>query len=57
VERPAGRPHPTLFGYENLRGPVESVIDACLAQHLLPRRLSPEEVFAPAREVLGNDAD
>ncbi|MEV0211583.1 hypothetical protein AB0H97_41025 [Streptomyces sp. NPDC050788] len=57
VSRPDGRPHPTLFGCERLRGPVESVIDACLAQHLLPRRLSPEEVFAPAREVLGNDAD
>ncbi|MGR3867104.1 hypothetical protein ACUXZZ_00795 [Streptomyces graminifolii] len=57
VERPDGAPHPTIFGYERLRAPVESVIDACLAQQLLPRRLSPEEVFGPAREVLGSGAD
>ncbi|MFG2781318.1 hypothetical protein ACGFY7_26145 [Streptomyces prunicolor] len=57
VERPDGTPHPTLFGYERLRVPIELVIDACLAQRLLPRRLSPEEVFGPAREVLGSDAD
>ncbi|MFE6487743.1 hypothetical protein ACFVGN_33080 [Streptomyces sp. NPDC057757] len=57
VARPDGTPHPTAFGYERLRGPVESVIDACLAQRLLPRRLSAEEVFGPAREVLGSNAD
>ncbi|MER6082837.1 hypothetical protein [Streptomyces sp. NPDC001833] len=57
VERPDGTPHPAVFGYERLRGPAESVIDACLAQQLLPRRLSPEEVFGPAREVLSSDAD
>ncbi|MFH8469062.1 hypothetical protein [Streptomyces sp. NPDC017991] len=57
VQRPDGVPHPTIFGYDNLRGPLETVIDACVAQRLLPRRLSPEEVFGPAREVLGSDAD
>jgi 4,5-dihydroxyphthalate decarboxylase len=57
VERPDGTPHPTVFGFERLRGPLETVIDACLAQGLLPRRLTPEEVFGPAREVLGSDAD
>jgi 4,5-dihydroxyphthalate decarboxylase len=57
VERVDGAPRPTLFGWDRLRGPVESVIDACLAQGLLPRRLSSEEVFGPAREVLGSDAD
>ncbi|MFF7333363.1 hypothetical protein [Streptomyces sp. NPDC008150] len=56
VRRPDGTPHPTLFGFERLRGPVESVVDACLAQGLLPRRLSAEEIFAPAMEVLGSDA-
>ncbi|MEU4657460.1 hypothetical protein AB0G32_26555 [Streptomyces sp. NPDC023723] len=55
--RADGAPRPTLFGWDRLRGPLESVIDACLAQGLLPRRLSPEEVFGPAREVLGSDAD
>jgi 4,5-dihydroxyphthalate decarboxylase len=57
VERPAGVPVPTLFGFERLRGPLEFVIDACLAQGLLPRRLGVDEVFGPAREVLGDDAD
>ncbi|MFD7811541.1 hypothetical protein ACFV6E_01100 [Streptomyces sp. NPDC059785] len=56
VERSDGTPHPTLFGFDRLREPFETVIDACLAQGLLPRRLTPEEVFQPAREVLGNDA-
>ncbi|MEU6146281.1 hypothetical protein ABZ848_38800 [Streptomyces sp. NPDC047081] len=57
VQSPDGTPHPTLFGFERLWGPVESVIDACLAQQLLPRRLTPNEVFGPAKEVLGSDAD
>ncbi|MEV1022764.1 hypothetical protein [Streptomyces sp. NPDC050264] len=57
VTRPDGMPHPTVFGFERLREPLESVIDACLAQELLPRRLSVEEVFGPAGEVLGSEAD
>lgn len=57
VERADGAPSPTLFGFERLREPVEFVIGACLAQGLLPRRLDVDEVFGPARDVLGDDAD
>ncbi|OON79653.1 hypothetical protein [Streptomyces tsukubensis] len=57
VERPDGVPNPTMFGFERLREPLASVIDACLAQRLLPRRLSEEEVFGPAREVLESAGD
>ncbi len=57
VQRPAGAPSPTLFGFERLRRPLEFIVDACLAQGLLPRRLDIDEVFAPAREVLGPDAE
>lgn len=57
VTRPAGTPSPTLFGFERLRRPLEIIIDACLEQGLLPRELDVDEVFAPAREVLGRAAD
>ncbi|WP_406145244.1 hypothetical protein [Streptomyces sp. NBC_01012] len=57
VERPEGTPRPTLFGFEALRGPVEYVIDACLAQGLLPRRLGVDEVFGPAEDVLGHEGN
>ncbi|WP_416957079.1 hypothetical protein [Streptomyces sp. Agncl-13] len=56
VEHPVGTPSPTLFGFERLRGPVELIVDACLAQGLLPRRLDVDEVFGPARDILGDDA-
>lgn len=52
---PSSEPCPTLFGFEALRGPVEFVIDTCLQQGLLPRRLDIEEVFAPARALLQTD--
>ncbi|QRP43254.1 hypothetical protein [Amycolatopsis sp. FDAARGOS 1241] len=54
VERPEGEPRPTLFGFDRLRGPVELIVDACLEQGLLPRRLDADEVFAPAKAVLGD---
>ncbi|MFI6343903.1 hypothetical protein [Streptomyces sp. NPDC050560] len=57
VARPAEDPSPTLFGFEKLRGPVEFVIDACVAQGLLPRRLDLTEVFGPAEDLLGHDGD
>jgi len=50
-------PCPTLFGFERLAGPLDFTIEACMKQGLLPRRLSIEEVFAPARKLLGSDAD
>ncbi|KAA9165890.1 hypothetical protein FPZ12_005090 [Amycolatopsis acidicola] len=54
VPRKDGVPHPTLFGFENLRHPLELIIATCLEQGLLPRELSVDEVFAPARELLGH---
>ena len=53
ARRPDGAPVPTMFGFDRVRRPVETVIDTCLDQDLLPRRLSVDEVFGPAREVLG----
>jgi 4,5-dihydroxyphthalate decarboxylase len=46
-------PLPFRFGFENLRGPVEFTIDACMRQGLLPNRPSVDDVFAPARRILG----
>lgn len=50
-------PRQTLFGFERLRGPVQFTIDACVQQDLLPRRLDVDEVFAPARALLGEAGD
>ncbi len=52
-----GEPNPVVFGFERLRRPVELIVEACLAQNLLPRELSVDEVFGPAREVLGDLGD
>lgn len=46
-------PNPIVFGIESLREPVLWIIDACLEQRLLPRRLSLDEVFGPAADILG----
>lgn len=54
LARPPGAPRPTLFGFERLARPVQTVVDACLEQGLLPRRLSMDEVLGPARTVLGD---
>jgi len=53
---PAG-PMPFRFGFEQLREPVAFTIDACMRQGLLPRRPSVDEVFAPARRILGHGSD
>ncbi|HXP01582.1 MAG TPA: hypothetical protein VN813_13860 [Luteibacter sp.] len=50
-------PVPFRFGFESLRQPVEFTIDACMRQGLLPRRPSVDEVFAPARRILGPAGD
>jgi 4,5-dihydroxyphthalate decarboxylase len=50
---PEGTPSPFLFGFEALREPVRWIIEACVEQQLLPRRLSFEEVFGPAADLLG----
>jgi 4,5-dihydroxyphthalate decarboxylase len=57
VTRPDTAPSPTLFGFERLRRPIEIVVETCLAQGLLPRKLSEQDVFGPAREVLGSLGD
>jgi 4,5-dihydroxyphthalate decarboxylase len=57
IDRPEGVPNPTIFGLERLRGPVGATIDACLAQRLLPRALSVDEVFGPAADLLSDLGD
>jgi 4,5-dihydroxyphthalate decarboxylase len=58
VHRPdPDAPWPTVFGFAKLREPIEFVIDTCLEQGLLPRRLDVDEVFAPARNILGSAGD
>lgn len=53
---PAG-PVPFRFGFDSLREPVAFTIEACMGQGLLPRRPSLDEVFAPARRILGHGSD
>lgn len=55
--REAGEPGPTIFGFNDLGAPLEFTIEACFKQGLLPRRLTLQEVFAPARKLLGSDAE
>ncbi|HEY4292907.1 hypothetical protein [Luteibacter sp.] len=50
-------PVPFRFGFESLREPVAFTIDACMRQGLLPRRPGVDEVFAPARRILGHGID
>jgi 4,5-dihydroxyphthalate decarboxylase len=57
VRPPPGEPSKTLFGIEALRGPLETTIETCARQRLLPRRLTFEEVLAPAAELLGAEPD
>jgi len=54
---PEGNPSPVLFGFERLREPVRWIIDACVEQGLLPRRLGIDEVLGPAEDVLGGLPD
>jgi 4,5-dihydroxyphthalate decarboxylase len=50
---PPGTPSPIAFGFEALIEPVRWIIDACMEQRLLSRRLSVDEVFGPAVDLLG----
>ena len=52
----AAGPRKTMSGFEALRGPLEWIIDACVEQALLPRKLSLDEVLGPAHALLGSDA-
>ena len=46
-------PSPFLFGVRALREPIRWIIDACVEQGLLPRRLEVDEVLGPAERILG----
>ena len=50
---PKGNPSPVMVGFAALREPVRWIVDACLEQGLLPRRLDFDEVFGPAERILG----
>lgn len=53
VDQPvADGPRKTLSGFEKLNAPLEWIIDACLEQALLPRKLSLDEVLGPAHALL-----
>ena len=52
-----GEPSPYAFGFDTLRGPVDTTVDACVEQGLLPRRLSFDEVFGPAHAILDGMAE
>jgi 4,5-dihydroxyphthalate decarboxylase len=54
---PEGTPSPVVFGFARLREPVRWIIEACMEQGLLPRRLSVDEVFGPAADLLGGLLD
>jgi 4,5-dihydroxyphthalate decarboxylase len=48
----ASGPRKTLSGFDALRGPLAWIIDACVEQALLPRKLSLDEVLGPAHALL-----
>jgi 4,5-dihydroxyphthalate decarboxylase len=48
-------PRKTLSGFDALRGPLEWIIDACVEQALLPRKLSLDEVLGPTHVLLGSE--
>jgi 4,5-dihydroxyphthalate decarboxylase len=54
---PKGQPSPVMLGFEALREPVRWIVDACMEQGLLPRRLDFEEVFGPAERILGESLE
>jgi 4,5-dihydroxyphthalate decarboxylase len=49
---PVDQPDPLRFGFEALREPLRLIIETCLEQRLLPRRLSLDEVLGPAADLL-----
>ena len=53
---PPGTPDPLRMGFEALREPLLWIIEACLEQRLLSRRLTLDEVFGPAADILGRSA-
>jgi 4,5-dihydroxyphthalate decarboxylase len=45
-------PSPYLFGVTALHEPIRWIIEACMEQGLLPRRLGVDEVLGPAERIL-----
>jgi 4,5-dihydroxyphthalate decarboxylase len=43
-----------MFGFDRLTEPLAFIIDACMAQDLLPHELTVDDVFGPARDILGD---
>lgn len=52
----AGKPNTLLFGYDELRGPLEETLSFCEQQRLLPRKLTVDEIFADSIGILGDAA-
>ena len=50
---PKGKPSRVLLGFAALREPLRWIVDVCMEQGLLPRRLDFGEVFGPAERILG----
>lgn len=50
---PEGNPDPLRYGFDSLGEPIRWIVEACLEQGLLRRRLSVDEVFGPAADLLG----
>jgi 4,5-dihydroxyphthalate decarboxylase len=55
-EVPAGTPNPLRLGFDALREPLRWIIEACLEQGLLSRKLTLDEVLGPAADLLGGSA-
>jgi 4,5-dihydroxyphthalate decarboxylase len=53
----AGQPEKLLFGYDALRRPLEETLAFCEEQHLLPRTLTVDELFADSKRILGDAAN
>lgn len=49
--KPDARPDMLPMGVEAMQAPIAHIIRTCLAQGLLPRPVTAEEVFAPARAL------
>ena len=45
----------TIFGFEALRGPMQTTIGTCARQMLIPGPIAFDDLFAEARAILGDD--
>lgn len=54
---PAGAEDPLRFGIGKIRASLQQVATYALQQKLIPRMLTPDELFADARAILGVEAE